>query len=117
MPQQAWTRKQERQYEHIKQQTEQHGSSTERAEEIAARTVNKDRAQEGHARQRSGTATEDISPERRGGLRSGNRTGPGGRTKQQLYEDARKAGVRGRSNMTKAELEDALGSRSDESSR
>lgn len=117
MPQQARTRKQERQYEHIKQQTEEQGSSTERAEEIAARTVNKDRAQEGKTRQRSETATEDISPERRGGLRSGNRTGPGGRTKQQLYEGARKAGVQGRSKMTKPELEDALGTRSDEPQR
>nr|WP_184583780.1 plasmid stabilization protein [Lipingzhangella halophila] len=108
MPRQAWTGKRERQYEHIKRQTEDRGSSTERAEEIAARTVNKERAQQGEASQRSRTATEDLSPERRGGRRSGNQAGPGGRTKQQLYEDARKAGIRGRSNMTKAQLEKAL---------
>ena len=108
MPQQAWNQKQERQYQHIKEQTEERGSSTGRAKEIAARTVNKERAQSGHARQRSKTATEDIPPQRRGGIRSGNRYGPGGRTKQQLYEDARKQGVPGRSNMSKAELEEAL---------
>lgn len=108
MPQQAWTAKQERQYEHIKQQTEEHGSSTERAEEIAARTVNKERARSGHAEQQSATATEDISAQRRGGIRSGNRYGPGGRTKQQLYDDARRANVQGRSKMTKAQLEKAL---------
>lgn len=108
MPQQAWNKKQERQYEHIKQQTEERGSSTERAEEIAARTVNKNRAQEGKSSQRSKTSTEDIPPQRRGGIRSGNRYGPGGRTKDQLYDDARRAGIRGRSKMTKAQLEDAL---------
>ncbi|PRW65353.1 plasmid stabilization protein [Actinopolyspora mortivallis] len=108
MPQQAWNNKQERQYEHIKQQTRQRGSSTERAEEIAARTVNKNRAQQGSSTRRSRTATEDIPPQRRGGIRSGNRYGPGGRTKDQLYADAQRAGVRGRSKMTKAQLEDAL---------
>lgn len=108
MPQQAWTRKQERQYEHIKRQSLERGYDTDRAEEIAARTVNKERAQEGHARRRSRTATEDISPERRGGLRSGQNLGPGGRTRAQLYEDARRAGVRGRSKMTKQQLEHAL---------
>ena len=108
MPQQAWNQKQERQYQHIKEQTRQRGSSESRAEEIAARTVNKDRAQRGQARQRSKTSVQDISPERRGGLRSGNREGPGGRTKQQLYDDARRAHVPGRSKMTKSELEDAL---------
>ena len=109
MPQSAWTKKQERQYEHIKQQTEERGSSESRAEEIAARTVNKNRAQQGSAQQRSKVSTEDISPQRRGGLRSGNRTGPGGRTKQQLYEDARRQDIKGRSKMTKAELEKAVG--------
>jgi hypothetical protein len=108
MPQQAWTKKEERQYEHIKNQTIERGSSVERAEEIAARTVNKNRAQAGEARQRSKTATQDIPPQRRGGLRSGNRTGPGGRTKQQLYDDARRQNVKGRSKMTKSELEQAL---------
>jgi hypothetical protein len=108
MPQQAWTKKQERQYEHIKQQAVERGSSTERAEEIAARTVNKNRAQAGESRQRSKTATQDIPPQRRGGIRSGKRYGPGGRTKQQLYEDARRQNVQGRSKMTKGELEKAL---------
>ncbi|QGK70476.1 plasmid stabilization protein [Allosaccharopolyspora coralli] len=109
MPQPTWNRKQERQYQHIKESTKQRGSSEGRAEEIAARTVNKDRAQQGQARQRSAVATEDISPQRRGGIRSGNRYGPGGRTKQQLYEDARKQKVAGRSKMSKAELEKAVG--------
>ncbi|MER5389971.1 plasmid stabilization protein [Saccharopolyspora sp. NPDC002686] len=108
MPQRAWNEKQERQYEHIKQQAQEHGSSPERASEIAARTVNKDRAQQGQAEQRSRTSTEDISPHRRGGRRSGKREGPGGRTKQQLYDDARRLGVHGRSKMTKAQLEQAL---------
>ncbi|MEU6133140.1 plasmid stabilization protein [Saccharopolyspora sp. NPDC047091] len=101
-------RKQERQYEHIKRGAERRGSSEGRAEEIAARTVNKNRAQQGQAKQRSATSVHDISPQRRGGLRSGNRTGPLGRTKAQLYEDARRAGVDGRSKMNKAELEKAL---------
>ncbi|SNR81145.1 hypothetical protein SAMN06265360_12093 [Haloechinothrix alba] len=108
MPQQAWNAKQERQYQHIKQQAEQRGMSTERAEEIAARTVNKERARSGHATQQSETSTEDISSHRRGGIRSGNRYGPAGRTKEQLYEDARRANISGRSKMTKAQLEKAL---------
>lgn len=108
MPQQAWNNKQERQYEHIKEQTEEHGSSTERAEEIAARTVNKNRAQQGSAKQQSKTSTEDVSPQHRGGVRSGNRYGPGGRTKDQLYADARRANIQGRSKMSKKELENAL---------
>lgn len=111
MPQQAWDKKRERQYQHIKKQTEERGSSEERAEEIAARTVNKDRAQQGQARQQSKTSTKDIPPQRRGGIRSGNRYGPGGRTKQQLYNDARRQGIKGRSKMTKDELESALGSK------
>jgi hypothetical protein len=108
VPQQAWSDKRERQYEHIKEQAKERGTDNERAEEIAARTVNKNRAQSGEADQASDTATKDISPQRRGGLRSGNRSGPGGRTKAQLYEDARKAGIQGRSSMTKDELENAL---------
>lgn len=108
MPQQAWNKKRERQYEHIKEQTEQRGSSEERAEEIAARTVNKNRAQQDEARQQSNQSTKDIPPQRRGGIRSGNRYGPGGRTKDQLYADAQRAGIRGRSKMSKAELEKAL---------
>lgn len=108
MPQQAWNSKQERQYQHIKEQTLERGSSTARAEEIAARTVNKQRAQEGRSRQRSKTSTQDIPAQRRGGIRSGRGYGPGGRTKQQLYDDARRQHVKGRSKMTKAELEAAL---------
>ncbi|MEU3273150.1 plasmid stabilization protein [Saccharomonospora sp. NPDC006951] len=111
MPQQAWNAKQERQYQHIKEQTKQRGSSTKRAEEIAARTVNKERARSGDAKQASKTSTKDISAQRRGGLRSGNRQGPGGRTKQQLYEDARRKGIAGRSKMTKQQLEKAVGGR------
>lgn len=98
----------ERQYEHIKKQTKERGSSEERAEEIAARTVNKDRAQKGQARQQSKTSTQDIPPQRRGGIRSGNRYGPGGRTKEQLYEDARRQNIKGRSKMSKEQLEQAL---------
>ncbi len=108
MPQ-AWNAKRERQYEHIKEETEQRGSSEERAEEIAARTVNKDRAQSGESRQASTTSTQDVSPEHRGGKRSGNRQGPGGETRDQLYDDARRAGVSGRSKMSKDELKKALG--------
>ncbi|MBW0101323.1 plasmid stabilization protein [Pseudonocardia sp. KRD291] len=108
MPQ-AWNDKRERQYEHIKEQTQERGSSEERAEEIAARTVNKDRAQTGESRQASKTSTQDVSPEHRGGKRSGKREGPGGETKQQLYADAQRAGVSGRSSMSKDELKKALG--------
>ena len=78
MPQQAWNDKRERQYEHIKESTKEHGSSEGRAEEIAARTVNKDRAQTGESAQASRTATEDVSPEHRGGKRSGRGEGPPG---------------------------------------
>lgn len=108
MPQQAWNTKRERQYEHIKEQIKQRGSSEERAEEIAARTVNKDRAQSGESSRASATSTRDVSPEHRGGKRSGNRLGPGGQTKEQLYEDARRKGVRGRSSMTKKQLKEAV---------
>jgi hypothetical protein len=109
MPQQAWNAKRERQYEHIKEQTRQRGSSEERAEEIAARTVNKDRAQTGESDQASAVSTQDVSPEHRGGKRSGNNMGPGGQTREQLYEDAKRKGIRGRSKMTKKQLKDALG--------
>lgn len=111
MPQQAWNSKRERQYEHVKNSAEEQGSSEARAEEIAARTVNKNRARTGEADEASKTSTQDISPQRRGGLRSGNRSGPGGRTKEQLYDDARRKGIKGRSSMTKSQLEQALASR------
>ena len=107
MPQQAWSNKRERQYEHIKSGLKKRGDNEETAEEIAARTVNKERARSGEARQASRSSTKDISSSRRGGLRS--HTGPGGRTKEQLYNEARRKGVKGRSKMTKAQLERAVG--------
>jgi hypothetical protein len=99
--------KRERQYEHIKQSVEQRGESTGRAQEIAARTVNKERARSGEARTASRTSTKDISASRRGGLRS--HAGAGGPTRAQLYAEARRRGVKGRSSMNKAELARALG--------
>jgi hypothetical protein len=107
MPRRAWTDKRERQYEHIKQGLEKRGEKEDTAEEIAARTVNKERARAGEARSASRTSTRDISSGRRGGLRS--HTGPGGRTRDQLYEEARRRGIDGRSKMSKAQLERALG--------
>ena len=106
MPQQAWSKKRERQYDHIKEGLEERGRSEDEAEEIAARTVNKERARAGEADEASRTSTEDISSSRRGGLRS--HSGAGGRTRAQLYAEARKRGVKGRSTMTKAELERVL---------
>ncbi|HEY7106006.1 MAG TPA: plasmid stabilization protein [Acidimicrobiia bacterium] len=107
MPQRAWNKKRERQYEHIKEGLEERGETEDTAEEIAARTVNKERARAGEARTSSRTSTDDISSGRRGGLRSHH--GPGGRTKAQLYNEAKTKNVRGRSRMTKAELERAVG--------
>ncbi|ABL80905.1 MULTISPECIES: hypothetical protein [unclassified Nocardioides] len=107
MPQQQWSEKRERQYDHIKEGLEERGRPEDEAEEIAARTVNKERARSGEARQRSRTSTEDISSSRRGGLRS--HSGSGGRTRDQLYEEARRKNVKGRSSMNKAELERAVG--------
>ncbi|HTW98501.1 MAG TPA: hypothetical protein VMD59_06980 [Acidimicrobiales bacterium] len=107
MPQTAWSDKRERQYEHIKEGLLERGDSKDEAEEIAARTVNKERARSGEARQASRSSTHDISSSRRGGLRS--HSGPGGRTKEQLYNEARERGVKGRSKMTKAQLERAVG--------
>ena len=106
MPPRAWSAKRERQYEHIEEGLRERGESESVAEEIAARTVNKDRARAGEARTASKTSTQDISSERRGGLRS--HRGAGGRTRDQLYEEARRKGVPGRSKMTKAQLERAL---------
>jgi hypothetical protein len=106
MPEQAWSAKRARQYEHIKAGLKERGDSEELAEEIAARTVNKERARAGEARRSSTTSTEDISSGRRGGLRS--HRGPGGRTRDQLYEEARRKGIEGRSKMSKAELERAV---------
>ncbi len=107
MPQQRWSDKRERQYQHIKGSQRERGVGEERAGEIAARTVNKDRAQAGESRQASKTSLQDMSPQRRGGLRSG-RPGPRGRTKAQLYAEARHRNLKGRSKMTKKQLESAL---------
>lgn len=107
MPQRAWSKKRERQYEHIKEGLLDRGENEDTAEEIAARTVNKERARGGESRERSRTSTKDISSGRRGGLRS--HRGPGGRTKAQLYEEAKDKNVKGRSKMSKTELEKAVG--------
>lgn len=107
MPQPAWGDKRERQYEHIKEGLVDRGRSEDVAKEIAARTVNKERARAGEAEQSSRTSSEDISSGRRGGLRS--HKGSGGRTKDQLYNEARAKGVEGRSKMSKAQLERAVG--------
>ena len=105
----AWSAKRERQYQHIKEGAQQHGAGKRRAEEIAARTVNKNRAQAGESRQASRTSVDDVSPQHRGGKRSGKRLGPGGPTKDQLYNEARQRNIEGRSKMTKKELQWALG--------
>ena len=106
MPQQAWSDKRERQYEHIKDGLLGRGEDEDTAEEFAARTVNKERAQAGEARTASRSSLDDMSSGRRGGLRS--HRGPGGRTKAQLYNEARSKGVKGRSKMNKAQLERAV---------
>src|SRR6266540_4167028 len=106
MPRNTWSDKRERQYEHIKEGLLDHGRSEATAEEIAARTVNKERARAGETRTASPSSVDDISSGRRGGLRS--HRGPGGRTYRQLYEEARDRGIPGRSRMTKAQLEQAL---------
>ena len=99
--------KRARQYEHVKESAKEQGASTDRAEEIAARTVNKERARAGESRTRSRTSTRDISSSRRGGRRSGTNR-PKGRTKDQLYAEAKRLGVEGRSKMTKAQLQRAI---------
>ncbi|MEU2563139.1 plasmid stabilization protein [Streptomyces longispororuber] len=99
--------KRERQYEHIKDSAEQRGESTKRAKEIAARTVNKERARSGESKTASRTSKEDMSSSRRGGLRS--HSGAQGPTRDQLYEEAKKKNVKGRSSMNKAELSRAVG--------
>ena len=107
MPPKAWTAKRERQYEHIKDSLEDRGTSEDRAEEIAARTVNKERARAGEARTSSRLSRTDISSGRRGGLRSGTRREKG-RTRDQLYEEAKSMGIEGRSKMTKEQLQRAV---------
>jgi plasmid stabilization system protein ParE len=107
MPQQAWSDKRERQYEHIKDSLEDRGASNDKAEEIAARTVNKERARAGEAKTSSRLSRTDISSGRRGGLRSGTR-GQKGRTRDQLYNEAKKMGIEGRSKMNKEQLKRAV---------
>ena len=106
MPQRAWSAKRERQYEHIKAGLEDRGKDEDTAEEIAARTVNKERARAGDAQEVSRSSVDDLSSGRRGGLRS--RRGEGGRTRDQLYNEARRKNIRGRSKMTKAQLQRAV---------
>ena len=107
MPQQAWNAKRERQYEHIKDSEKKQGASTKRAKQIAAATVNKERARTGESRTASKSSVNDISSGRRGGLRSGTNRSKG-RTKEQLYNEAKRRGIKGRSNMNKAQLERAV---------
>ena len=106
MPQRAWSAKRERQYEHIKAGLEDRGKDEDTAEEIAARTVNKERARAGEAQEVSRSSVDDLSSGRRGGLRS--HRGEGGRTRDQLYNEARRKNIPGRSTMTKAQLQRAV---------
>ena len=110
MPQKAWSAKRERQYEHVKESEKKQGRSTKRAKEIAARTVNKERARAGESKERSRTSTRDMSSGRRGGLRSGTRR-ERGRTKEQLYNEAKRMGIEGRSKMNKQQLQRAVDGR------
>jgi hypothetical protein len=108
MPRSAWSAKRERQYEHVKESERKHGRSTKRAKEIAVRTVNKERARSGDTKGRpSRSSTRDISSGRRGGLRSGTRR-PRGRTKEQLYNEAKRRNIPGRSSMSKTQLQRAV---------
>jgi hypothetical protein len=107
VPQKVWNRKRERQYKHIKEGLLDRGESEGTAEEIAARTVNKERARKGEAKQRSRSSVRDISSGRRGGLRS--HKGPGGRTYDQLYNEAKDKRIEGRSKMSKKQLARAVG--------
>jgi hypothetical protein len=110
MPQRAWSNKRERQYEHIVESEQQQGRSTKRAKEIAARTVNKERARSGEARESSRSSRRDLSSGRRGGLRSGTNR-PKGRTKEQLYDEAKRMNIEGRSRMNKEQLQRAVDAR------
>jgi hypothetical protein len=110
MPAKAWSKKRERQYKHIKANLKEEGRSNDVAEEIAARTVNKERARKGEAKRSSRLSRRDISSGRRGGLRS--HSGPRGRTRDQLYEEAKDMNIPGRSRMTKAQLQRAVNRRS-----
>ena len=107
MPQKAWSAKRERQYEHIEEGLEKKGTPKKKAKEIAARTVNKTRAQTGEAKESSKLSRKDMSPSRRGGHRSGTNR-PKGRTKAQLYNEAKRMGIDGRSKMSKQQLQRAV---------
>lgn len=107
MPQEAWSAKRERQYKHIKNELRERGEPESKAEEIAARTVNKERARSGEAKTSSRLSRQDISPGRRGGLRSGTAR-PKGRTYEQLYNEAKRMNIEGRSKMNKAQLQRAV---------
>jgi hypothetical protein len=107
MPQEAWNAKRERQYEHIKDGLSERGTSEDKAEEIAARTVNKERARSGEARQSSRLSRKDMSSSRRGGQRSSTNRAKG-RTKEQLYNEAKRMGIEGRSKMNKQQLQRAV---------
>jgi hypothetical protein len=106
-----WSNKRERQYEHIKDSAKKRGTSAKKAKRIAAATVNKERARKGEAKSASKSSTKDISSGRRGGLRSGTNR-PKGRTKEQLYNEAKRRGVKGRSKMTKSQLQKAIAGKS-----
>ncbi len=106
-----WSSKRERQYEHIKEGAKKQGRSTKSAKRVAAATVNKTRAQTGEAKSASRTSKKDMSPSKRGGQRSGT-SGPKGRTKEQLYAEARRRGISGRSKMNKAQLQRAVAAKS-----
>ena len=107
MPRNQWSNKRERQYKHIKEGLLERGESKDTAEEIAARTVNKERAQHGEAKEPSAASLRDMPASKRGGQRS--HEGPQGRTRDQLYEEARRKGIKGRSAMSKDQLEKAVG--------
>jgi hypothetical protein len=107
MPQNAWSKKRERQYEHVKESVEERGASEKKAKEIAARTVNKERARSGEAKESSRLSRTDMSSGQRGGQRSGTNR-PKGRTKEQLYNEAKRMGIDGRSKMSKQQLQRAV---------
>jgi hypothetical protein len=111
MPQRAWSKKRERQYEHIEDSAKKRGASTKRAKQVAAATVNKERARSGEARTASRSSTRDMSSGRRGGQRSATNM-PKGRTKEQLYNEAKRRGIKGRSRMTKSQLQHAVAGKS-----
>ena len=108
MPQKAWSAKRERQYKHVVESEKEQGASTKRAKEIAARTVNKERARKGEAKTSSRLSRTDISSGRRGGLRGGGVRNERGRTKEQLYNEAKRMDIPGRSTMNKAQLQRAV---------